>query len=159
MQYCSPTSVRITVCYFVLTSTSTNPSCFNTDAEPGGWHQMRDQLITRLDEYSDTLLRNLRRFLDVGDIRGAEVIQRSCVTCLAHLAVLCDHTGRLEPNSKPQMDAVCDFSLERLGHLTRDMRIDGYTYFDTLLGVCFCDSCASTEWLTRALSSFRGNGL
>ena len=134
-QYCSSTCVRLAVSDFVLTSTSVNPPRFNAGAKPGGWHQMRDQLVTRLDEYSETLLRNLRRFLEVGDRRGAEVIQRTCVACLAHLAMLCDRISRLDPNSKPQMDAVCDSSLERLGHLSQDMRIDRYTYLDILLGV------------------------
>ena len=120
---------------------------------------MRDQLVTRLDEYSDTLLQHLQRFLDVEDRRGAEVIQRSCIACLAHLAAFCDLTSRLEPNSKPQMDAVCDSSLERLGHLTQDMRIDGYTYLDILLVVCTWDGRASAERLTKMLSSFRGSGL
>jgi hypothetical protein len=96
---------------------------------------MCDVLVSRLDEYSDALLRNIRRFLEIGDSHGAEIIQNSCVGCLAHLAVLCDLTSRLEPNFKPQMDAVCDSSLERLGHLTQEMSFDAYTYFDLLLGV------------------------
>jgi hypothetical protein len=112
---------------------------------------MCDQLVTRLDEYSNTLLRHLQRFLDVGDRRGAEVIQNSCAACLAHLAVLCDLISGLEPNSKPQMDAVCDSSLERLGHLARGMRIDGYTYLDVLLGVRHYITRADAERLTKAL--------
>ena len=120
---------------------------------------MRDQLVTRLDEYSDTLLRHLQRFLEVGDNRGAEVIQRSCVACLAHLAMLCDLTSRLEPSSKPQMDAICDSSLERLGRLTRSMKIDGYTYLDILLGVRPCITRVDAEILTKVLSRFRGRSL
>ena len=120
---------------------------------------MCDQLVARLDEYSDTLLRHLQRFLDVGDRRGAEVIQSSCVACLAHLAVLCDLISGLEPNSKPQMDAVCDSSLERLGHLAQGMRIDGYTYLDVLLGVRPYLTRADAERLTKASSSFRGSDL
>ena len=91
--------------------------------------------MTRLDEYSDTLLRNMRNFLQIKDQQGAEIIQSSCVDCLAHLAVLCDLVGRSEPNSKPQMDAVCDSSLGRLGRLTQEMSFDEYTYFDLLLMV------------------------
>ena len=145
--------------YFVPTSTSVNPRYFNTGAKPGEWYLRRDQLVIRLDEYSDTLIRNLQRFLEIGDNRGAEVIQRSCVTCLAHLAVLCDLTSGLEPNSKPQMDAICDSSLERLSHLARSMRIDRYTYLDILLGVRPCITRADAERLTKALSSFRGSDL
>lgn len=33
------------------------------------------------------------------------------------------------------MDTVCDLSLERLGHLTQEMRFEEYTYFDLLLRV------------------------
>ena len=91
--------------------------------------------MIRLDEYSDTLLGNIRRFIEIGDIHGAEIIQGGCVGCLAYLAVLCDLLGRLEPNSKPQMDAVCDSSLERLGHLTQEMDFEEYTYLDLLVKV------------------------
>ena len=92
--------------------------------------------MTLLDEYSETLLRNARMFLELGDTQGAEIIQSSCVGCLAHLAVLCDLASNLEPDSKPRMDAVCDSSLERLGKLTQQMSFDEYTYFDLLLRVC-----------------------
>ena len=159
MQYHSPISVRLMVGHSAPTSTSVNPLCFNAGAKTGKWHQIRDHLVTRLDEYSDTLLRHLRRFLEVGDKRGAEVIQHSCVACLAHLSVLCELTSGLEPNSKPQMDAICDSSLERLGRLTRSMKIDGYTYLDVLLGVCPCVTRAGVERLTKTLSSFRGRSL
>ena len=99
---------------------------------------MCDQLVVRLDEYSRTLLRHRRRFLEVGDGPGAEIIQSSCVACLAHLAELCNLVSGLEPNSRPQMDSVCDSSLEQLSHLTQGMSTDGYTYLDMLLGVHSC---------------------
>ena len=96
---------------------------------------MCGELVTRLDEYSHILLRNIRKFLQIGDGQGAGIIQSNCVGCLAHLAALCELIGWLEPNSKPQMDTVCDSSLERLGHLTQEMSFDGYTYLDLLLRV------------------------
>ena len=96
---------------------------------------MCDGLVTRLDEYSGTLLRNIRTFLQIGDTQGAEIIQSSCVGCLAHLAVLCDLIGRSQPNTKPRMDIVCDSSLERLGQLTQEMNFEEYTYFELLLKV------------------------
>ena len=77
----------------------------------------------------------MRKFLEIGDIRGAEIIQNSCVGCLVHLAILCDFIGRVEPNSKPRMDAVCDSSLERLVYLTQEVNRNEYTYFDLLLKV------------------------
>ena len=92
-------------------------------------------MVIRLDEYSDTLLRDIRRFTEIEDDIGAEIIQNSCVGCLAHLAMLCDFVGRLEPNSKPQMDAICDSSLERLGRLTQEANFEEYTYLDLLLRV------------------------
>ena len=110
--------------------------CLVTGVKLDQWKQIRGELVTRLDEYSTTLLRNIRKFLQIGDIQGAEIVQSNCVGCLAHLAVLCDLIGQSEPNSKPEMDAVCDLSLERLGRLTREMSFDGYTYFDLLLRVC-----------------------
>ena len=109
--------------------------CLVTGTKPGQWKQIYDELVIRLDEYSDTLLQNAQRFTEIGDGLGAEIIQSSCVSCLAHLAVLCDLVSRLEPNSKPQMVAVCDSSLERLGRLTQEVNFDEYTYLDLLLRV------------------------
>jgi len=118
-----------------LVISPTDPRYFVTGVNPGQWKWICDELVTRLDEYSNALLQNIRRFIEIGDSRGAEIIQSSCVGCLAHLAVLCDLVGRLEHNSKPQMDAVCDSSLVRLGHLTQEMDFDEYSHFDVLLRV------------------------
>ena len=134
--YCrSWTAVRLAVGYLPSTSTLADPRCFVTGVRPGQWKQLCVQLVTRLDEYSDILLRNIRNFLEIGDGQGAEIIQNSCLSCLAHLAILCDLISRLEPNSKPQMDAVCDSSLERLGRLTQGMDFNEITYLDLLLRV------------------------
>ena len=128
-------SVRLTVGCSTL---SLAPVDFHlaAGAEPDQWRELCEELVTRLDEYSDTLLRNARTFLQLGDTQGAEIIQSSCVGCLAHLAVLCDLVSHLESDSKPRMDAVCDWSLERLGKLTQELSFDEYTYFDLLLRVC-----------------------
>ena len=103
--------------------------------KPGQWKQICGELVTRLDEYSDTLLWNIRNFQRIGDNQGAEIIQSSCVGCLAHLAVLCDLISRSEPNFNSEMDAICDLSLERLGRLTQEMKYERYTYFHLLLRV------------------------
>ena len=95
-------------------------------------------MISNLCQYSETLLRNIRRFVEIGDSLGAEIIQNSCVCCLSHLAVLCDLIGQLEPNSKPRMDDICDWSLERLGDLTQEMYFEEYTYLDLLMRVRRC---------------------
>ena len=116
--------------------TLVDPRYFVAEAKLGQWRQICHELMIRLDEYSDTLLRNMRNFLQIEDRQGSEIIQRSCIGCLAHLAVLCDLIGRLEPNSKPQVDALCDSTLERLGRLTQEVCFDEYTYSDLLLVVC-----------------------
>ena len=121
--------------YFTAPLAPADLRCLVTGVKPDQWKQICAELVTRLDEYSSTLLRNIRRFLQIRDSRGAEIIQSNCVGCLAHLAVLCNTIGWLEPNSKPRMDAVCDSSLERLGRLTQEMSFDGYTYLDLLLRV------------------------
>ena len=115
-----------------------DPRCPDTGTKLGRWKQTCDELVTRLDEYSVTLLRNARKFLWFGDSQGADIVQNSCVSCLAHLALLCDLVSRSEPSSKPQMDTLCDSSLERLGYLTQEMILDEYTYLDHLLRArCF----------------------
>lgn len=99
------------------------------------WRQSFDQLISLLDGYSDMLWRNLRRFIDIGDNVGAEIIWSSCITCLAHLSALCEVIGRTEPTASLAMNSLCDLNLEKLGHLTEDIRSEEYTYLDLLLGV------------------------
>ena len=111
------------------------PATCSTGEKPGHWKQICDQVVGQLHEYSETLLRNLRRFLEIGDTHGAEIIQNSCAGCLAHLAVSCDLISRLEPNAKLRMDALCDWSLEQLGGLTLGMNFGEYTYLDLLLRV------------------------
>ena len=106
-----------------------------TGAKQDQRKQICDEVVTHLREYSEILLRNIRQFVEVGDSHGVEIIQSSCVGCLAHLGVLCDFIGRLEPNYKPQIDGICDWSLERLGDLTQEMCFDEYTYLDLLLNV------------------------
>ena len=100
----------------------------------------------------------MQRFVEIGDSHGAEIIQSSCVGCLSHLAVLCGFMSQLEPNSKPRLDAICDWSLEQLGDLTQGMNFDEYTYLDLLLRVsCWVDrSWESPDFLR--LIRFRGKG-
>jgi hypothetical protein len=99
------------------------------------WRQSFDHLISLLDGYSDTLLRNLRRFIDIGDNIGAEIIWNSSISCLAHLSALCELMGRMEPTANIAMNSLCDSNLEKLGQLTEDLRVEEYTYLDLLLGV------------------------
>ena len=99
------------------------------------WGQSRDQLAALLDDYSQTLLSNLRRFQELGDTSGAGVIRASCVNCLAHLALLCNTPDEIDSTPHTRLGALCDSSLERLGALALDMRMEEYTSLDLLLGV------------------------
>ena len=111
MSFCSTDSGP-----FLLPVRMIDPLRFVTGVKSDRWEQIRDDLVTRLDEHSDTLLQSVRTFLQIGDTLGAEIIQSSCVGCLVHLAVLCELTSCSEPNSKPRMDVACDSSLERPPH-------------------------------------------
>jgi len=110
----------------------------------GQWRQSRDQLVVLLDGYSETLLHNLRTFIEIEDNGGAEIIWGSCIICLAYLSTLCELVGRTEPTDSPAMNALCDHNLEKLGRLTEDIRSEGFTHLDLLIGVrtreclCYC---------------------
>ena len=69
---------------------------------------------------------DMRNFLQIEDHQGAEIIQRSCVGCLAHL---------LAPSLKWTQFVILR-SMERLGRLAREMCFDEYTSSDLLLVVC-----------------------
>ena len=145
--------------YLTSSLTLVDPRYVIAEAKLGQLKQICHELMSRLDEYSDALLRNMRIVLQIDDRQGAEIIQGSCVSCLAHLAVLCDLIGRLEPNSKPQVDAVCDSSLERLGRLTQEMCFDQYTCFDLLLMVRhWVDFSDAVNKTMMSLVRFRGKG-
>ena len=124
---------------------SSDPLSFGTGTRPSQWKEICDELVVRLDRYSNVLLRNIRVFMEIGDIYGAEIIQGSCVPCLTYLAVLCDFVNRLEPNFGPQTNAICDSSLERLGRLTQEMNFDEYTYLDVLLRVRHPGDCQHSQ--------------
>jgi len=96
-----------------------------------------DQLIQLLDEYTNTLLRNLRQFLKIGDEVGGGLIANACIPCLASLAALCHFAAREGPGTTARglMDKLCDSALSKLATLTRDTHIEEYSYFDLLLEV------------------------
>ena len=128
-------SVLLTVGHPSLPLTPLTLVAFSTGMEQGQLKQICDEAVARIREFSETLLRNIPQFVEIGDAPGAEIIQNSCIGCLAHLSVLCDFIGRLEPNSRSWMDIVCDWSLERLGTLTTGMDFEEYTYLDLLMKV------------------------
>jgi hypothetical protein len=102
------------------------------------------------------LLSNIKRFHELGDNSGAEVIGSSCIACLAHLAVLYEAVCRTDPVGSFELCNLCDSALERLGALTSELEFDEYTYLDLLLGVrpseCFFPMLmAQTGDLDRSL--------
>ena len=103
-------------------------------ARLGLWRRSCDRVIASLDEFSQNLLDNVTTFRERGDASGVDVIGSSCITCLAHLAVLYEVVGRMDPDAK-EVYNLCDLALQRLGRLTIDLRFEEYTYLDLLLGV------------------------
>lgn len=101
----------------------------------GLWQQSCDRIIASLEEFSQNLLGNVITFREHGDESGVEVIGSSCITCLAHLAVLYEVVGRVDPDARGMYN-LCDSALQRLGKLTLDLRFEEYTCLDLLLGVC-----------------------
>lgn len=118
--------------------------------ESNRWRRSCDRLIPLLDEYSNTLLRNLQRFIEIGDNTGAEIIWSSCIISLTHLTALCELVGRMDPTAGSEMNRICDCGLEKLGHLTEDVRSEEYTHLDLLLGV-------RTRGFSRSRSSSSAN--
>jgi hypothetical protein len=130
-----------------------------TGAKPDQWKQIRDEVVGHLHDYSEALLRSIQVFAEIGDVHGVEIIQNSCVGCLAHLAILCNFIGRWDPSYKPQMDVICDWSLEQLGDLTKAINFDEYTYLDLLLRVRSWLECPwERKHDSRVYVRFRGRG-
>lgn len=88
-----------------------------------------------LDSYSRSLLAHLRKFRELDDRSGSGVIRNCCVNCLAHLAVLCETLSQERP-TQAGLHSLCDWSLEQLTELTKDMLSEEYSRLDLLLGVC-----------------------
>ena len=100
----------------------------------GPWRRSCDQILASLEEFSQSLLGNMKRFRECGDKSGADVIGSSCIACLAHLVVLYEVVCRTDP-AAVEMYNLCDSALQRLGILTSELCFDEYTYLDLLLGV------------------------
>jgi len=111
--------------------------------------------LTSLEEFSQRLLGNIKTFRENGDKSGADVVNNSCTACLAHLAVLYEVVGRMDPVARDEMYNLCDSALQRLGTHTSKPLYDEYTYLDLLLGVrlsySFLTVVAQTEGWGRTL--------
>ena len=109
-----------------------NPTAL--DARLGLWRQSCDEVLASLEDFSQKLFENIKRFREYGDKAGADLISSNCIACLAHLAVLYEVAGRIYPDAG-EIFTQCDFALRRLGALTSDLQSDEYTCLDLLLGV------------------------
>ena len=103
----------------------------NTDGRWESYHQ----LVLALDEFSNALMRNMQRFMEVEDSSGVETIWTCCVLCLAHLAALSHLTGQTELTLGGSMHNLCDLALNRLGALSREIPVEVYSHFDVLTRV------------------------
>ena len=107
-----------------------------TNAEmTNGLPESYRQLTLTLDNFSNALMRNLQLFIEVGDSSGIETIWTCCVTCLGHLAALSYLISQREPTLRGSMDSLCDWTLAKLGDLSRKVRVELYLYFDILTKV------------------------
>ena len=82
---------------------------------------------------------NLQRFIELEDNDGVGMIWTCSVTCLAHLAALCHLISQTEPTLRGSMGDLCDLALDKLGNLSREVRIEQYSHFDVLTGVRVLD--------------------
>ena len=78
---------------------------------------------------------NLERFSTLEDRSGVETIWACCVTCLGHLAALYHFIGQTTLISSEPMDLLCDLTLDKLGNISLEVRIEEYSHFDALTGV------------------------
>ena len=84
---------------------------------------------------------NLQQFIEVGGSNGVETIWTCCVTCLGHLAALSHLISRRELTLRGSMNDLCDLTLGKLEILSREVRVEVYSHFDVLTGVCiYCGS-------------------
>jgi len=100
-----------------------------------GRRESRRQLAYTLDRFSNALMGNLQRFVEAGDRSGVETIWTCCVTCLGHLTALSHLISQREPTLRIPMNDLCDLTLNKVGGLSREVRVELYSYFDVLTGV------------------------
>ena len=117
--------------HFELGLISTTLVDENTDGQWESYHQ----LALALDGFSNTLMGNLQRFIEVEDSSGVETIWTCCVTCLAHLAALSHLIGQRELSLGGSMNNLCDLTLNKLGTLSCEIHVEAYSYFDVLTRV------------------------
>lgn len=105
-----------------------------TDDAISPWESSR-QLALSLDKISNTLIRNLQRFTELGDTSGVETIWACCIMCLGHLTALSHLISQREPALANSMNDMCDLALDKLGDLSSEVHVEVYSYFDILTRV------------------------
>ena len=86
---------------------------------------------------------NMENFVSIGDTNGVETIWTCCILCLAHLAALCHFMSRTDTTSSVSMNDLYDLTLDKLGSLSLEVRIEAYSHFDVLTGVRASTICSS----------------
>ena len=56
--------------------------------------------------------------------------------CLAHLTALCHLMSQTDPAWSVPMNGLYGLTLEKLGNLSLEVRVEKYSHFDILTGVC-----------------------
>lgn len=92
-------------------------------------------LVHTLDTFSSDIMKHLQRFTNIGDINGAEMIWTCCVICMAHLAALCHRMSQTDPAWSVSMNDLYNLTLDKLGNLSLEDRIEAYSHFDLVTGV------------------------
>ena len=100
----------------------------------GGWESC-PQLALTLDKFSNALMENLQRFVELGDRSGVETIWTCCVVCLGHLVALSHVTSLREQSSRGSMKDLCDLTPAKLAGLSRGVHVEFYSYLGVLTGV------------------------
>jgi len=144
---CSSAPSLTTVSASPIDRSRLKPNLLAPDTKLGLWRQSCNRALASLEDFSQHLLSKIKRFRECGDKSGADVISSSCITCLAHLAILYEAVCRTDPVAE-EMYNLCDLALQRLGVLTFELQLDEYTYLDLLLGVCPC-SCRFLVIMTQ----------
>ena len=79
-------------------------------------------ILHLLQGFSQNMFNNMMNSDQSGGNSQAAPIGSSCITCLAHLAVLCEVVGPMHPNLM-EMGNPCDWALQRSGQSTANLNL------------------------------------
>ncbi|KAF9779632.1 hypothetical protein BJ322DRAFT_1113432 [Thelephora terrestris] len=111
------------------------------------------RLVCALDRYSSDLMENLRQFISLGDTCGVWMVWSCCVICLAHLAALCHFISQTVLALSASMNDLYDRTLDKLGKLSLEVRIEEYSNLDVLTGMAWK---AALDTIDARLGSYLG---